>query len=199
MNKENASSFGADPDRRLVERARQGEKAAFDFLVLKYEERLRSAVSSYANDPADALDILQETFFRAHRALAGFRGESAFYTWLYRIAINTARNHVSSCRWYSYSRPETAIGAEGEEVDRRLRNEATPDAYLEEKQAEEVVTRALGELPESLRTTLTLRELKGLTYKQIADVTGSPVGTVRSRISRARLALDKRLQLSLHP
>lgn len=186
------------PDRRLVRRAQQGEKSAFDFLVLKYEPRLSNAVLTYTRNPSDVPDILQETFFRAYRALSGFRGESAFYTWLYRIAINTARNYAAWHRSPGHGGADTVLGAEGEEGGVLSASEPAPDACLATDEMAAVLSRTFAELPESLRTALALRELRGLSYKQIADLTGAPIGTVRSRIFRARSVVDRRLRPFLH-
>jgi RNA polymerase sigma-70 factor (ECF subfamily) len=185
-------------DRQLVERVQRGEKRAFDLLVIKYQHRIIKLISRYVRDQGDAQDVAQEAFLKAYRALGQFRGESAFYTWLYRIAINTAKNYLSM----QARRPvetETDIegnseGNEQNEMELALSDNTTPENLLLKDEIERTVISAVEELPEDLRTAITLREVDGLSYEDIAAVMACPIGTVRSRIFRAREAIDKRLQ-----
>jgi len=181
-------------DQELVKRVQAGDKAAFDVLVLKYQHKIGNLVSRYIRDSAEVLDVTQEAFLKAYRALPRFRGDSAFYTWLYRIAINTAKNHLVA----QDRRPPTGdIDAEDAihfEAAGALRENATPERLLLKDEIEATVYAAIDALPEDLRTAITLREMEGLSYEEIADVMGCPVGTVRSRIFRAREAIDKRLR-----
>jgi RNA polymerase sigma-70 factor (ECF subfamily) len=185
-------------DKQLVERVQRGEKGAFDLLVIKYQHRIIKLISRYVRDQGDAQDVAQEAFLKAYRALGQFRGESAFYTWLYRIAINTAKNYLSM----QARRPvetETDIQGNGEggeqnEMELALSDNTTPENLLLKDEIERTVISAVEELPEDLRTAITLREVDGLSYEDIAAVMACPIGTVRSRIFRAREAIDKRLQ-----
>mgnify|MGYP000150304592 CR=1 FL=1 len=181
-------------DAQLVERVQHGDRHAFDLLVLKYQHKINSLVSRYIRDHAEVQDVTQEAFIKAYRAIGKFRADSAFYTWLYRIAINTAKNHL-----VSRSRRPPATDVDVDQSDdyagaNVLQDLATPDAVLQGEQVAQVVRRALEGLPEDLRTAVTLREFDGLSYEDIADVMSCPVGTVRSRIFRAREAIDKQLQ-----
>jgi RNA polymerase sigma-70 factor (ECF subfamily) len=184
----------ANPDRLLVTRAQGGDRHAFDLLVLRYQHRLVKLIGRYVRDHAEVLDVAQDSFIKAYRALPNFRGDSAFYTWLYRIAINTAKNHlVSHARRVS----EFAVDvddAEQFEGAPELRETATPERLLMRDQVERTVVEALEELPEDLRTAITLRELEGMSYEDIAATMECPIGTVRSRIFRAREAINKRLE-----
>jgi RNA polymerase sigma-70 factor (ECF subfamily) len=183
-------------DQLLVERARAGERAAFDQLVSRYQRRLMRLLTRLLNDPAEAEDVVQETFIKAYRALRHFRGDAAFYTWLYRIAINTAKNallnrkrHVASQRVEpSLSRPE------GSNEDERLRDINTPESMLASKQIAQTVNAAMDALPIDLRTAIALREIEGLSYEEIAQIMACPIGTVRSRIFRAREAIARKLR-----
>ena len=182
------------PDHVLVERVQRGDKAAFDLLVLKYQHKLIKLISRYVRDHSEVLDVAQESFLKAYRALPKFRGDSAFYTWLYRIAINTAKNHLVS----QSRRPPNAdvdssdaeqIGGESE-----LKDYATPERLLMRAEIEDTIISAIEDLPQDLKTAISLRELEGLSYEEIAEVMDCPIGTVRSRIFRARDAINRRLE-----
>ena len=182
-------------DKQLVERVRRGDKRAFDLLILKYQHKVISIVGRYLGDRNDVQDVSQETFIKAYRALPNFRGESAFYTWLYRIAINTAKNHLVS---KSRRPPNIDIDIDdGEFQDNSavLRDNKSPEASLATKQMEEVIFRAIENLPPELRVAVTLREFEGLSYEEIARMMDCPVGTVRSRIFRAREAIEQKIRL----
>jgi RNA polymerase sigma-70 factor (ECF subfamily) len=167
----------ADTDRQLVARVQKGDQRAFDMLVLKYQHKILGLIGRYVHDADEVQDVAQEAFIKAFRALPNFRGESAFYTWLYRIAINTAKNHL-------VSRSRRPPGSDVE----------TPENALFGAELKAVVERAIGDLPDDLRTAVTLREFDGLSYEDIAEIMDCPVGTVRSRIFRAREAIDKQVQ-----
>ena len=181
-------------DQALVERVQKGEKQAFDVLVLKYQNKIIQLVYRYVHDPEEAQDVAQEAFIKAYKALGRFRGDSAFYTWLYRIAINTAKNYlVASGR----RPPKSDIDAQdAEQYDGAtgLKEYATPERLLLRDEIQESIARAIEELPDELRTAITLRELEGLSYEEIAQTMDCPIGTVRSRIFRARDAIDTRLK-----
>jgi RNA polymerase sigma-70 factor (ECF subfamily) len=182
-------------DQQLVERVQRGDKHAFDLLVSKYQRKLGRLISRFVRDSADAEDVTQEAFVKAYRALPGFRGESAFYTWLYRIGINTAKNYLlSNKRRAPTSTPFDADDAESFEEGGLLREVDTPENELMSKQVVGVVQASLQQLPEDLRSALTLREIEGLSYEEIASVMNCPVGTVRSRIFRAREAVAENLR-----
>lgn len=187
----NASAKSTDQE--LVERVQRGDKKAFDILVLKYQHKIIKLISRYIRDESETLDVAQEAFIKAYRALPRFRGDSAFYTWLYRIAINTAKNFLVS----QGRRPPASDldAAEAEQfVDTlRLRDINTPERLLLKDEIEEVVYKSIEQLPEDLRTAISLRELEGLSYEEISLAMDCPVGTVRSRIFRAREAIDKKL------
>jgi len=183
-------------DQQLVERVQQGDKRAFDLLVIKYQRRLARLLSRFVRDPAEVEDIAQETFIKAYRALASFRGDSAFYTWLYRIGVNTAKNFLVS---QGRKQPVTITGFDAEDAENfegasQLREVNTPESELMGKQIAQTVNQALEALPEELRTAITLREIEGLSYEEIADVMNCPIGTVRSRIFRAREAVAEKLR-----
>lgn len=181
-------------DRELVARVQQGDKGAFDVLVQRYQYKIIKLISRYVHDSNEALDIAQEAFLKAYRALPGFRGDSAFYTWLYRIAINTAKNHLVA---QGRRPPGSDIDAqEAEQYDGQssLKEYETPERLLLKDEIEATVYRAIEELPEDLRTAITLREFEGMSYEEIAQTMGCPIGTVRSRIFRAREAIDKKLR-----
>jgi RNA polymerase sigma-70 factor (ECF subfamily) len=183
----------AETDRQLVERVQRGDKRAYDLLVLKYQHRIVSLVSRYMRDQDEVLDVTQEAFIKAYRALPGFRGDSAFYTWLYRIAINTAKNYLVS---KSRRPPDTDIDVdqgEYQEVGLALSDIENPENSLERDQLEAVVYKAIDDLPEELKVAVTLREFEGLSYEEIAGVMDCPVGTIRSRIFRAREAIEKKI------
>ncbi len=182
-------------DQELVERAQKGDKRAFELLVMKYQRKLARLLSRMVRDPAEIEDITQESFIKAYRALPQFRGESAFYTWLYRIAVNTAKNYlVARGRRAPTSTEFNAEEAEGFEEAELLRDIATPDAELQTKQIAEAVNKAVDALPEELRTAITLREIEGLSYEEIAQMMDCPIGTVRSRIFRAREAIAEKIR-----
>ncbi|MFZ2541021.1 MAG: RNA polymerase sigma factor RpoE [Gallionella sp.] len=182
-------------DQQLVERAQRGDKHAFGLLVTKYQRKLGRLISRFVRNSAEAEDVTQDAFIKAYRALPGFRGDSAFYTWLYRIGINTAKNHLMANK----RRPPTstifdADEAESFEEASLLRAVATPENELISKQVVDVVQTSLQQLPEDLRNALTLREIEGLSYEEIAAVMNCPIGTVRSRIFRAREAVAENLR-----
>ena len=185
--------FQGETDRQLVERVQRGDKSAYDLLVLKYQHRIVSLVSRYMRDQDEVLDVTQEAFIKAYRALPGFRGDSAFYTWLYRIAINTAKNYLVS---RSRRPPDSDIDVDqgdyqGESL--ALSDIENPENRLEGDQLEAVVYKAIDDLPEELKVAVTLREFDGLSYEEIAGIMECPVGTVRSRIFRAREAIEKKI------
>ena len=181
-------------DQQLVERAQSGDKKAFELLVIKYQRKVERLLSRLIRDQAEIEDVAQESFIKAYRALAGFRGDSAFYTWLYRIAVNTAKNVlISSGRTVSAS----LTNDEGEETFNELENHkdpSTPETILQGKQVAETVNRAMSGLPEELRTAIALREIEGMSYEDIAQAMGCPIGTVRSRIFRARETIAAQLR-----
>jgi len=183
-----------DTDQQLVERVQAGDKTAFNLLVLKYQHRVLKLVGRFVNDAAEAEDVAQEAFLKAYRALASFRGESAFYTWLYRIAINTAKNALVANRRRPVDFNLDLQDPEQYERQARLKDEDTPEGVLLTDEIRNVVERAMEQLPEDLRTAIVLRELEGLSYEEIAEAMDCPVGTVRSRIFRAREAIDKKLK-----
>jgi RNA polymerase sigma-70 factor, ECF subfamily len=182
-------------DQQLVERVQRGDKHAFDLLVSKYQRKLGRLLSRFIRDPSEVEDVTQEAFIKAYRALPGFRGDSAFYTWLYRIGINTAKNHlVAMGRRAPTSTEMDAEEAESLESGDQLRDLNTPENQMMSRQVGETVNQTLQELPEELRTAITLREIEGLSYEEIATVMQCPVGTVRSRIFRAREAVAEKLR-----
>lgn len=183
-----------DTDQRLVERVQRGDKSAFDVLVLRYQHKIVKLVNRYVHDHAEALDVTQEAFIKAYRALPRFRGDSAFYTWLYRISINTAKNHLVSASRRPTDSTIDLQDPDEYEANARLRDLDTPEALLLSDEIRQTVERTLRELPDELRTAITLRELEGLSYEEIAQAMDCPVGTVRSRIFRAREAIDARLK-----
>ncbi len=181
-------------DRELVERVQAGDKQAFDVLVLRYQHKLLKLIGRYVREPQEASDVAQEAFIKAYRAIPRFRGESSFYTWLYRIGVNTAKNHLVA---QGRRPPDTDVDAQDAErygVESTLRDQDTPEAEAYRDEVERTVVDAIAELPEELRTAVTLRELEGMSYQEIAQVMDCPVGTVRSRIFRAREAIDRRLR-----
>ena len=182
-------------DKQLVERVRRGDKRAFDLLILKYQHKIISIVGRYLGDQNDVQDVSQETFIKAYRAIPNFRGESAFYTWLYRIAVNTAKNHLVS---KSRRPPNIDIDIDDGEFQNNsavLRDNESPQASLATSQMEQVIFRSIENLPSELRIAVTLREFDGLSYEEIARIMDCPVGTVRSRIFRAREAIEKKITL----
>lgn len=183
-------------DQQLVERAQRGDKRAFDLLVVKYQRKLARLLSQFIRDAAEVEDVTQETFIKAYRSLSSFRGDSAFYTWLYRIGINAAKNFlVAQKRRASTTTNEFDIeAAENFEEGNQLRELNTPENELMSKQIAQTVHQALQALPEELRSAITLREIEGLSYEEIASIMSCPTGTVRSRIFRAREAIADKLQ-----
>ncbi len=182
-------------DQLLVERVQAGDKRAFELLVMKYQRKVHRLLSRFIRDAAEVEDVAQDAFIKAYRALPQFRGESAFYTWLYRIAVNTAKNFLVS----QGRRAPTSTDANAEEAETfddadQLREISTPESVLHGKQVAETVNRAMDELPEELKTAITLREIEGMSYEEIAAVMNCPIGTVRSRIFRAREAIAGRLR-----
>ena len=181
-------------DRELVKRVQQGDKSAFDVLVRKYQYKIIKLISRYVHDSSEAMDVAQEAFLKAYRALPGFRGDSAFYTWLYRIAINTAKNYLVA---QGRRPPGSDIDAqEAEQYDGQsyLKEYETPERVLLRDEIEATVFKAIEDLPDELRTAITLREFEGMSYEEIAQTMGCPIGTVRSRIFRAREAIDNKLR-----
>lgn len=182
-------------DQQLVERAQHGDKHAFGLLVAKYQRKLGRLLSRFIRNPTEVEDVVQEAFIKAYRALPSFRGESAFYTWLYRIGINAAKNYLVS----EGRRPPTTTEFDSEEAEgfedaEQLRNINTPENELMSKQVAETVNKAMDSLPEELKTAITLREIEGLSYEEIANMMNCPIGTVRSRIFRARETIAERLR-----
>ena len=180
-------------DLAIVKRVQAGDGAAFNLLVRKYQHKVVNLVARYVYDSGDVEDVAQEVFVKAYRAIGGFRGDSAFYTWLYRIAINTAKNHLVA---QSRRPPQTDVDAQDAELieaGRNLREMETPESSLLSQELAQRVTSAVRDLPEELRTAITLREMEGLSYEEIATVMDCPIGTVRSRIFRAREAIDQQL------
>lgn len=184
-----------DVDAELVTRAQRGDKRAFDLLVLKYQRRIMRLLGRMVRDVDEVEDLAQETFIKAYRAIGQFRGDSAFYTWLYRIAINTARNWQTQ----QYRRPQTVTpfeNEEGETFDQldNLTDISTPGSILFSKQVAQTIEQTMDNLPDELRTALELREVEGMTYEEIAQAMDCPIGTVRSRIFRAREAVANALR-----
>jgi len=183
----------SDTDQQLVQRSQRGDLRAFDLLVLKYQGRIAALVGRYVSDAGEVEDVTQEAFIKAYRALAKFRGDSAFYTWLYRIAANAAKNHLVA-KGRRPGADATIEDAEGFDEGGLLSESASPEALAMGGELAEVVESALNALPNELKAALMLREFDGLSYDDIADVLGCPVGTVRSRIFRAREAIDQRVK-----
>ena len=182
-------------DLELVERVQRGDKKAFDILVLKYQHKVVKLISRYLHEPNEILDVAQEALIKAYRGLPNFRGESAFYTWLYRIVINTVKNYVVAQGRRPTETDSTSL-SEGEPLidEPNLKENATPEHLLLRDEIEKTVFDVIEELPEDLRTAITLRELEGLSYEEIAQAMSCPIGTVRSRIFRAREAINSKLK-----
>ncbi len=180
-------------DKKLVERVQKGDKGAFDLLVLKYQHKIVNLVMRYVRDPELALDIAQEAFIKAYRALPRFRGDSAFYTWMYRIAVNTAKNHLAAQRRRPMDIELDLQDPEQYDLHAKLKETDTPEGVTLSNELRETVEKAIAALPEDLRTAIVLRELEGMSYEEIAQTMECPVGTVRSRIFRARDAIGKKV------
>ena len=181
-------------DQALVERVQKGDKSAFDVLVLKYQNRIIQLVNRYVRDADEAMDVAQEAFLKAYRAIDRFRGDSAFYTWIYRIAINTAKNHLVASGRRPPGGDIDAQEAEQYEGATGLREYDTPERLILKDEIQATIARAIDSLPDDLRTAITLRELEGMSYEEIAQTMDCPIGTVRSRIFRARDAIDTILE-----
>jgi len=188
-----------EADQVLVERVQRGDKKAFDLLVLKYQHKVANVISRYVRDQSEVLDVSQEAFIKAYRALSNFRGDSAFYTWLYRIAINTAKNHLATQARRPPGDDIEADTAEQMDLGGRLKETGTPERMALQHEIAQTIQAALDELPDDLRTAIMLRELEGLTYEEIAQAMDCPIGTVRSRIFRAREAIDVKLKPLMAP
>ena len=180
-------------DQKLVKRVQRGDKGAFDLLVLKYQHKIVNLVMRYVRDPELAQDITQEAFIKAYRALPRFRGDSAFYTWMYRIAVNTAKNHLAAQRRRPMNIELDLQDPDQYDLHAKLKETDTPEAIVLSNELKETVERAIAALPEDLRTAIILRELEGMSYEEIAQTMECPVGTVRSRIFRARDAISKKV------
>ncbi len=180
-------------DLALIKRVQQGDRSAFDLLVIKYQHKILKLIVRYVRDPSEALDVAQEAFLKAYRAAPSFRGDSAFYTWLYRIAINTAKNHLVAAgrrpQYYDLDLQDP----EQYEVFAKLKDVETPEGHTLAEELRQAINKAMTDLPEDLRTAILLREIEGMSYEEIAQTMECPVGTVRSRIFRAREAIDKRI------
>lgn len=181
-------------DQDLVRRVQGGDNAAFDLLVRKYQHRIAALVGRYINDWSECQDVAQETFIRAYRAIGNFRGDAQFYTWLHRIAVNTAKNHLVAHKRRPPTEDVEIDDAEQFDSGVRLRDSDTPEREMMRQQLEQTVVRAVQALPEELRVAITLREAEGLSYEEIAQRMDCPIGTVRSRIFRAREAIDQELK-----
>jgi RNA polymerase sigma-70 factor (ECF subfamily) len=187
------TKYSEQLDEDLVLRVQQGDKSAFDFLVIKYQHKIIQLVNRYVKDPSEAQDVAQEAFIKAYRALGNFRGDSAFYTWLYRIAINTAKNYLVSRSRRSSDYQVDIQDAEALENAPQLQGMETPERLLLNQEIIDTIKTAIDKLPEEMRTAIMLREFEGMSYEEIAAAMDCPVGTVRSRIFRAREAIDNKL------
>lgn len=181
-------------DQQLVERVQRGDKQAFNLLVVKYQHKVANLIGRYVKNPGDVADVAQEAFIKAYRSLPNFRGESAFYTWLYRIAVNTAKNYLVSQGRRPPANDVDAEDAEFYDGADALRESATPERQLLSDEIKRMVFATIESLPQELKVAITLREIEGMSYEEIAAVMDCPVGTVRSRIFRAREAIDKKIQ-----
>ena len=194
METQEQQCVAQDTDKELVRRVKQGDKQAFDLLFSRYQHKIMNLVSRYVREPEDVEDVTQEAFIKAFRALPRFRGESAFYTWLYRIAINTAKNYL-----VARSRRPPGVDVDVDDAEfvdgsDALKESESPEAALARDELSTAINAAIAELPEDLRSAVTLREFDGLSYEQIAQIMGCPVGTVRSRIFRARESIDQHIE-----
>ncbi len=187
------SKYSEQLDEELVLRVQRGDKSAYDYLVIKYQHRIIQLVNRYIKDPSESQDVAQEAFIKAYRALADFRGEAAFFTWLYRIAINTAKNYLLSRSRRSANYQVDIQDAEALENAPQLQGLETPERELLNQEIIDAIKASIEELPEDMRTAIVLREFEGMSYEEIAEAMDCPVGTVRSRIFRAREAIDNKL------
>jgi RNA polymerase sigma-70 factor (ECF subfamily) len=187
------TKYSEQLDEDLVLRVQQGDRSAFDLLVIKYQHKIIQLVNRYVKDPSEAQDVAQEAFIKAYRALGNFRGDSAFYTWLYRIAINTAKNYLVSRSRRSSDYQVDVQDAEAIENAPQLQGMETPERLLLNQEIIDTIKTAIDKLPEEMRTAIMLREFEGMSYEEIAVAMDCPVGTVRSRIFRAREAIDNKL------
>jgi len=187
------TKYSEQLDEDIVLRVQRGDRSAFDFLVIKYQHKIIQLVTRYVKDPSEAQDVAQETFIKAYRALGNFRGDSAFYTWLYRIAINTAKNYLVSRSRRSSDYQVDIQDAEALENAPQLQGMETPERLLLNQEIIDTIKIAIDKLPEEMRTAIMLREFEGMSYEEIAEAMDCPVGTVRSRIFRAREAIDNKL------
>jgi len=181
-------------DAALVKRVQEGDKQAFNLLVLKYQTKIVNLVMRYVRDPDEANDVAQEAFLKAYRALPRFRGDSAFYTWLYRIAVNTAKNYLVAAKRRPVEYDLDLQDPEQYDMQARLKDIDSPESVIMKDEVQQTIDEAIQDLPEDLRTAIILRELEGMTYEEIAETMECPVGTVRSRIFRAREAISKRIE-----
>ena len=180
-------------DRELVERVQRGERRAFDLLMLKYQHRIAKLIARYVQDPSEVLDVAQEAFMKAYRAIPRFRGDSAFYTWMYRIAINTAKNHLAARARRPWDSGVDVTEAEQFDGVPELKESVTPEGLALTEEIQQAVAAAIEALPEDLKVAISLRELEGFSYEDIARIMECPIGTVRSRIHRAREAINARI------
>lgn len=180
-------------DLELVQRVQQGDKKAFDVLILKYQQRILHVITGFVHDPVEALDVAQEAFIKAYRAIPNFRGDSAFYTWLYRIAINTAKNYLTARARRPPAMDVDALDATNYYDAPELKEFETPESNLISNELEQTIQQAIQDLPEDTATAIRLREFEGMSYEEIAQVMDCPIGTVRSRIFRAREAIEKQI------
>ena len=187
------TKYSEQLDEDIVLRVQRGDRSGFDFLVIKYQHKIIQLVNRYVKDPSEAQDVAQETFIKAYRALGNFRGDSAFYTWLYRIAINTAKNYLVSRSRRSSDYQVDIQDAEALENAPQLQGMETPERLLLNQEIIDTIKIAIDKLPEEMRTAIMLREFEGMSYEEIAEAMDCPVGTVRSRIFRAREAIDNKL------
>ena len=181
-------------DKEIIDRVKNGDKKAYDLLVIKYQQRVINLISRFVKNHSDALDVSQETFIKAYRALPNFRGESAFYTWLYRIAVNTAKNHLTVQSRKITKSDYDVTDIEQIEGNMSLTEQTTPESLLHKDELQETVLKTIENLPEDLKSAIMLREIEGLSYEEIAGVMDCPVGTVRSRIFRAREMIDSKIK-----